>query len=114
MIALTQGLNGFIMPTGTVGALTGHAAHAGSASAVMGTLQFLIGSSSGFLLAWLTDGTPVPMLTDGTPVPMLTDGTPVPMAALMVAGACTMKLADLCRPRNFRVAAAHPSGRAVP
>jgi DHA1 family bicyclomycin/chloramphenicol resistance-like MFS transporter len=114
MIALTQGLNGFIMPTGTVGALTGHAAHAGSASAVMGTLQFLIGSSSGFLLAWLTDGTPVPMLTDGTPVPMPTDGTPVPMAALMVAGACTMKLADLCRPRNFRVAAAHPSGRAVP
>jgi DHA1 family bicyclomycin/chloramphenicol resistance-like MFS transporter len=96
LIAVTQGMNGFIMPTGTVGALTGHAAHAGSASAVMGTLQFLIGSSSGFLLAWLTDG------------------TPLPMAALMVTGACAMKLADQCRPRNFRVAAAHPSGRGAP
>ncbi len=96
MIALTQGLNGFIWPTGTVGALAGHAAHAGSASAVMGTLQFLIASSSGFLLAYLSDG------------------TPVPMASLMVAGGCAMKLADLCRPRSVRAAVAHPSGRAMP
>jgi DHA1 family bicyclomycin/chloramphenicol resistance-like MFS transporter len=91
VIAVTQGLNGFINPTGTVGALSRHAAHAGSASAVMGTLQFLIGSSSGFLMAWLTNG------------------TPLPMAALMVGGACAMKLADLCRPRKAPAAALHPS-----
>ncbi len=91
VLAATQGLHGFIGPTGTVGALTRHAAHAGSASAVMGTLQFLIGSSSGVLMAWLTDG------------------TPLPMAALMLAGGCAMKLADFCRPRSRGVAAAHPT-----
>lgn len=80
VLAMTQGLTGFIAPTATVGALTHHAAHAGSASAVMGTLQFLIGSSAGFLIAWSTDG------------------TALPMAALMLAGAAGMKLADLCRP----------------
>jgi len=90
VLALTQGLTGFISPTATVGALAHHAAHAGSASAVMGTLQFLIGCSSGFLIAWLTNG------------------TPVPMAGLMAAGACSMKLADLCRPRRPGPSALHP------
>jgi len=80
VLAVTQGLTGFIAPTATVGALSRHAAHAGSASAVMGTLQFLIGSSAGFLIAWLTDG------------------TALPMAGLMLLGAAGMKLADLCRP----------------
>jgi len=79
-IALTQGLTGFIAPTATVGALGRHAAHAGNASAVLGTLQFLIGSTAGFLTAWMTDG------------------TALPMAGLMAAGAIGMKLADLCRP----------------
>jgi DHA1 family bicyclomycin/chloramphenicol resistance-like MFS transporter len=82
VLTLTQGLYGFMSPTGTVGALSRHAAHAGSASAVMGTMQFVIGSSSGFLMAWITDG------------------TPVPMAALIVAAACAAKTADLCRPRK--------------
>ena len=86
LLALTQGLTGFISPTATVGALSRHAAHAGSASAMMGTLQFLIGCSSGFLIAWLTDG------------------TPLPMAGLIAAGAVCMKIADLCRPRVHRVA----------
>jgi len=82
VLTLTQGMYGFMSPTGTVGALTRHAAHAGSASAVLGTMQFVIGSSSGFLLAWITDG------------------TPVPMAALIVVAACGAKIADLCRPRK--------------
>jgi DHA1 family bicyclomycin/chloramphenicol resistance-like MFS transporter len=81
LLALTQGLTGFVSPTATVSALTRHAAHAGSASAVMGTMQFLIGCSSGFLIAWLTDG------------------TPLPMAGLMALGAVCLKIADLCRPR---------------
>ncbi len=91
VLALTQGMIGFLSPTATVGALTRHSAHAGSASAVMGTLQFLIGCSSGFIIAGLTDG------------------TPLPMAELMFAGACGVKLADLCRPRAISVVHAHPS-----
>jgi DHA1 family bicyclomycin/chloramphenicol resistance-like MFS transporter len=80
-LALMQGVIGFISPTATVGALTHHAAHAGSASAMLGTLQFLIGASSGFLIAWMTNG------------------TALPMAWLMLAGAVGVKIADLCRPR---------------
>jgi DHA1 family bicyclomycin/chloramphenicol resistance-like MFS transporter len=79
-LAVMQGMVGFIAPTATVGALTHHAAHAGSASAMLGTLQFLIGASSGFLIAWMTNG------------------TAMPMAMLMLAGAVGVKIADLCRP----------------
>jgi DHA1 family bicyclomycin/chloramphenicol resistance-like MFS transporter len=80
LLAVTQGLTGFIAPTATVGALSRHAAHAGAASAVLGTLQFLIGCSSGFLIAWLTDGTALPMV------------------GLMFFGAVALKIADLARP----------------
>ena len=80
LLAGTQGLTGFIGPTATVGALARHAAHAGAASAMMGTLQFLIGASSGFLIAWRTDG------------------TPLPMAGLMALGGVALKLFDLWRP----------------
>ena len=79
-LALTQGLTGFLNPTATVGALRQHGDHAGSASAVLGTMQFFIGASSGFLVGWLTDG------------------TARPMAGLMLAGAIAAKIADLCRP----------------
>ena len=79
-LALTQGLTGFIYPTATVGALRHHGAHAGTASALIGTMQFLIGASSGFLVG------------------LLTDGTALPMAGLMLLGATLAKVADLCRP----------------
>ncbi len=79
-LALTQGLTGFIFPTATVGALRHHGPHAGTASALIGTMQFLIGASSGFLVGWLTDG------------------TALPMAGLMLLGAVLAKAADLCRP----------------
>jgi DHA1 family bicyclomycin/chloramphenicol resistance-like MFS transporter len=97
VLALTQGMNGFISPTGTVGGLANHAVHAGTASALMLTLQFLIGGSSGFLIAWLTDGTPLPMLE------------------LMLAGAIVTKVADLCRPRRAsdRPARAYGDGNPV-
>ena len=52
---------GFIIPNTTVGALSRHAAQAGSASALMGTLQFGLAACSGLLVGFLTDGTPRPM-----------------------------------------------------
>ena len=73
---------GFIMPNATVGALARHAPHAGSASALMGTMQFILASISG--------------LTVG----LLADGTARPMAALMVTGGLGAVLCDLARPRT--------------
>ncbi len=81
-LALTHCLNGFLAPTATVGALRHHGAHAGTASAVLGTLQFFIGASGGFVVGWLTDG------------------TPVPMAGLMLLAAVAAKAMDLLRPRE--------------
>jgi DHA1 family bicyclomycin/chloramphenicol resistance-like MFS transporter len=80
VLAITQGLMGFLAPTATVGALRHHGAHAGSASAVMGTLQFFIGSGGGFIVGWLTNG------------------TALPMACLILSGALAAKLADHLRP----------------
>jgi DHA1 family bicyclomycin/chloramphenicol resistance-like MFS transporter len=72
---------GFVMPNTTVSALSRHAAHAASASALMGTLQFMMGAVSGVVIG------------------LLTDGTPRGMAALMLLGASGAVIADLCRPR---------------
>jgi DHA1 family bicyclomycin/chloramphenicol resistance-like MFS transporter len=70
---------GFVMPNAAVGALSRHAAHAGSASALLGTMQFLLAAVSGTAVGWLTDG------------------SPRPMAALMVAGAGCAVLVELFR-----------------
>ncbi len=80
-LALTQGLTGFLNPTATVGALRHHAGHAGSASALLGTMQFLIGAAGGFLVGGLADG------------------SAVPMAALILAGGIAAKIADRLRPK---------------
>jgi DHA1 family bicyclomycin/chloramphenicol resistance-like MFS transporter len=79
-LAVAQAVTGFVVPTATVGALHSHAGHAGSASAVLGTLQFMIGACGGLLTG------------------LLSDGTSLPMAGLMFAGALAMKGADFCRP----------------
>jgi MFS transporter, DHA1 family, multidrug resistance protein len=73
---------GMLNPNTIVGALARHAQHAGSASAVMGTGQYLLGAVSGLLVG------------------LLTDGTPRGMAALMLAGSIGMVIADLRRPRT--------------
>jgi MFS transporter, DHA1 family, multidrug resistance protein len=73
---------GFVNPNTTVGALSRHGGHAGSASALMGMGQFLLGAVSGLLVG------------------VLTDGTPRGMAGLMLAGAAGMVVADRCRPRQ--------------
>jgi len=74
---------GFVNPNATVGALSRHGAHAGSASALMGMGQFVLGAISGLLVG------------------VLTDGTARGMAGLMLAGAIGMVVADRCRPLPY-------------
>ena len=80
-VMAAMGTMGFVMPVSTVGALSRHAAQAGSASALMGTLGFLLAALSGVLVG------------------LLSDGTARPFAALMVLGAVGAVLADWLRPR---------------
>lgn len=72
---------GFVTPNATVGALSRHAGHAGSASALMGTIQFVLGAASGLAVG------------------VASDGTARPMALLMFLGAGGAAAADLCRPK---------------
>jgi DHA1 family bicyclomycin/chloramphenicol resistance-like MFS transporter len=60
-MGLSTSCTALIMPNAAVGALSRHSAHAGSASALLGTLQFTVGGSSGILLAWTANGTAIPM-----------------------------------------------------
>ena len=78
-ILLGMSTLGFIMPNTAVGALSPHANHAGSASALMGTIQFLFAAISGSLMG------------------LLTDGTARPMAAVMLLGAILAVVADTFR-----------------
>ena len=73
---------GMLNPNTIVGALARHQQHAGSASSVMGTGQYLLGAVSGLLVG------------------LVTDGTPRGMAALMLAGSIGMAIADRWRPRT--------------
>lgn len=82
LLFVFEGCVGFVSPNATVGALSRHGAHAGSASALMGTGQFVLGAISGLLVG------------------VLTDGTPRGMAGLMLVGAAGMVVADYCRPRS--------------
>ena len=74
--------NGFNTPNAAVGALSRHQAHAGSASALMGTLQFALGAVSGLLVG------------------LASDGTVRPMAGLMFIGALSANIFDACRPKR--------------
>ena len=73
---------GFSNANTSAGALSRHAAHAGSAAALMGMLQFGLGAGSGLLVG------------------LLTDGTPRGMAAMMCLGAACAGGADRFRPRS--------------
>jgi DHA1 family bicyclomycin/chloramphenicol resistance-like MFS transporter len=81
-IAASMATQGFTMPNATVGALSRHAAHAGSASALMGTLQFGLASISGLLVG------------------IFSDGTARPMALLMLVGAIGATICEVYRPRR--------------
>jgi DHA1 family bicyclomycin/chloramphenicol resistance-like MFS transporter len=78
---LAMGSMGLVMPNAAVGALSRHAAQAGSASAMMGTLQFCLAAASGVLVG------------------LLTDGTARPMASLLLLGAIGTVAADRLRPK---------------
>ncbi len=52
---------GILLPAATVAALSPHAAHAASASALMGSGQFVCGAIAGGLVGALADGSPRPM-----------------------------------------------------
>jgi DHA1 family bicyclomycin/chloramphenicol resistance-like MFS transporter len=52
---------GLVMPCSMVGALSRHQAHAGSASALLGTLQYTGGAIAGLAMGVLADGTARPM-----------------------------------------------------
>ncbi|HET8996934.1 MAG TPA: multidrug effflux MFS transporter [Acetobacteraceae bacterium] len=73
---------GFSNGNSSVGALSRHAGHAGSAAALMGMAQFTLGAASGLLAG------------------LFTDGTPRGMAALMLCGSVGAVIADLLRPRT--------------
>lgn len=80
-LVVVIGCQGFNNANATAGALSRHAGHAGSASALMGTFQFSLGASSGVLVG------------------LLTDGTPRGMAAMMFCGMLGAVIADRFRPR---------------
>ena len=80
-IMVVMGCLGLIMPSAAVGALSSHATRAGTASAVMGTMQFSLAAISGALVG------------------ILSDGTAVPLASLLVIGATLALLADRLRPQ---------------
>jgi DHA1 family bicyclomycin/chloramphenicol resistance-like MFS transporter len=71
---------GMLNPNTIVGALARQQHHAGSASSVMGTGQYVLGAFSGLIVG------------------LVTDGTPRGMAALMLMGSLGMALADRSRP----------------
>ena len=79
-VMVSMGCMGFIMPNAAVGALSRHAHQAGSASALMGTMQFTLAACSGVLVG------------------ALSDGTARPMAALLLLGAIGTMAADRLRP----------------
>jgi DHA1 family bicyclomycin/chloramphenicol resistance-like MFS transporter len=73
---------GLTTANATVGALSRHAAHAGSAAALLGVGQYSLGATSGLLVG------------------LLTDGTPRGMALLMCAGSLGSVIAERFRPRH--------------
>ena len=79
-VMVSMGCMGFIMPNAAVGALSRHAHQAGSASALMGTMQFTLAACSGLLVG------------------ALSDGTARPMAAMLLLGALGTVAADRLRP----------------
>jgi len=73
---------GFISPNATVFALAGHARHAGSASALLGTLQFGLGSISGIAMG------------------VMRPTSLMPMAIIIMGGVVGLVLANASRPKR--------------
>ena len=86
---------GFMLPGAAIGALISHGREAGSASALYGTVVFLIGAISTVLVG------------------LVGDERPLPMAALMLAGALAAAGFDRLRTRH-RAQAGQPNAGAMP
>jgi MFS transporter, DHA1 family, multidrug resistance protein len=81
-LVLVIGCQGFNNANTNAGALQRHAAHAGSASALMGTFQFSLGASAGLVVS------------------LVTDGTPRGMSAMMALGMLGAVITDFYRPKR--------------
>jgi DHA1 family bicyclomycin/chloramphenicol resistance-like MFS transporter len=81
-VFVAVGCMGYLNPNIVVGALTHQGHNAGSAAALMGTGQFLLGAVGGLLVG------------------RFTDGTPRGMAALMLLGSIGLVIADHMRSRQ--------------
>jgi DHA1 family bicyclomycin/chloramphenicol resistance-like MFS transporter len=79
--AIALACTGLVFPNAAVGALSRHAMRAGSASALLGTLQFSCAALGSALVG------------------ALANGTPVPMALLMLGGTAAALAAEMARPR---------------
>jgi DHA1 family bicyclomycin/chloramphenicol resistance-like MFS transporter len=55
------GCHGFVLPNTTALAMAPHGQVAGSASALLGTLQFVLGATAGSLVGAFANGTAIPM-----------------------------------------------------
>ncbi len=77
---VSLGTTGIIGPNATVGALADHPRFAGSASAFVGTLQYVLGAVAGAFVG------------------MLPANSPIPMAGVMLMGAAIMLIMVLLRP----------------
>ncbi|WP_019090671.1 multidrug effflux MFS transporter [Komagataeibacter europaeus] len=77
---VSLGTTGIIGPNATVGALADHPRFAGSASAFVGTLQYVLGAVAGAFVG------------------MLPTNSPIPMAGVMLMGAAIMLVMVLLRP----------------
>ena len=77
----------FVFPNSAVGALARHGHRAGTASALMGTVQFVVAAGAALLVG------------------VVADGTARPMAAVVLLGAVMMVAVDLWRARAARGAA---------
>ena len=53
--------HGFVMPNTTALAMAPHGTIAGSASALLGSMQFVLGSAAGTLVGAASNGTAVPL-----------------------------------------------------
>lgn len=62
MLFVGYGFLGMVVPTTAVLALEAHGMIAGTASALMGTLQFVTGAASVAIIGLFADGTPLPMV----------------------------------------------------
>lgn len=78
--AVALACTGLVFPNAAVGALSRHAGRAGSASALLGTLQFTCAAIGSALVG------------------VLADGTPWPMALLMLLGTAVALVAESLRP----------------